>query len=281
MKLRGDILDTNSHLNITDILEIIRKVNPVKILDVNVGFGRWGILCRELLERDSFGNVRRPDLWNIKIDGIEKLEGNNLHNYHDVFYDNIYRQDIYGFLKSHVSLYDLTIFSEILECTSKETAIEMISNSMEISRFILIYVKLGDHNESHIVRDKIFSIWEEDDFSNYKMINKIILNDRNGNRYGIFLLECDTTKRIYNKNVVIYGIDDYFNLSVKPFINENNVICFMEENIFRQGLFFMDKMIYTIRGVKRIKDDFVIIIASVFYREIKRKLEAAHLYNFI
>ena len=55
----------------------------------------------------------------------------------------------------------------------------------------------------------------------------------------------------------------------------------MEENVFKQGLFFMGKMIYTIKGVKKIKDDFVIIIASVFYREIKRKLEAAHLYNFI
>lgn len=274
-------METQSHLNITDVLEIIRKIDPVKILDVNVGFGRWGILCRELLERDSFGNVRRPDFWNIKIDGIEKLEGNHLHNYHDVFYDNIYRQDIYGFLKSHVSLYDLTIFSEILECTAKEIAIDMITNAMDISRFILVYVRLGNHNENHIIKDKILSTWEEEDFSNYNVINKIILRDRSGNRYGIFLLECGITKRIYNKNVVIYGIDDYFDLSVRPFINENNIICFIEENIFKQGLFFMNKMIYTIRGVKKIKDDFLIIIASVFYREIKRKLEAAHLYNFI
>ena len=274
-------MDTYSHLNITDILEIIRKVNPIKILDVNVGFGRWGILCRELLERDNNGKVSRPDLWNIKIDGVENIDTNYLHNYHDIFYDNIYRQNIHGFLKTHVSLYDLTIFSNILECTPKEIAIDMINNAMEISRFILIYVKLGNHSDNFTADNEVMSIWDEQDFLKYFIINKIILNDRQGNKYGIFLLECDTIKRIYNRNVVIYGIDDYFDLSVKPFINENNIICFMEENVFKQGLFFMGKMIYTIKGVKKIKDDFVIIIASVFYREIKRKLEAAHLYNFI
>lgn len=274
-------MDTYSHLNITDILEIIRKVNPIKILDVNVRFGRWGILCRELLERDNNGKVRRPDLWNIKIDGVENIDTNYLHNYHDIFYDNIYRQNIHGFLKTHVSLYDLTIFSNILECTPKEIAIDMINNAMEISRFILIYVKLGNHSDNFTADNEVMSIWDEQDFLKYFIINKIILNDRQGNKYGIFLLECDTIKRIYNRNVVIYGIDDYFDLSVKPFINENNIICFMEENVFKQGLFFMGKMIYTIKGVKKIKDDFVIIIASVFYREIKRKLEAAHLYNFI
>ena len=274
-------MDTYSHLNITDILEIIRKVNPIKILDVNVGFGRWGILCRELLERDNNGKVRRPDLWNIKIDGVENIDTNYLHNYHDIFYDNIYRQNIHGFLKTHVSLYDLTIFSNILECTPKEIAIDMINNAMEISRFILIYVKLGNHSDNFTADNEVMSIWDEQDFLKYFIINKIILNDRQGNKYGIFLLECDTIKRIYNRNVVIYGVDDYFDFCVKPFINENNIICFMEENVFKQGLFFMGKMIYTIKGVKKIKDDFVIIIASVFYREIKRKLEAAHLYNFI
>lgn len=274
-------MDTYSHLNITDILEIIRKVNPIKILDVNIGFGRWGILCRELLERDNNGKVRRPDLWNIKIDGVENIDTNYLHNYHDIFYDNIYRQNIHGFLKTHMSLYDLTIFSNILECTPKEIAIDMINNAIEISRFILIYVKLGNHGDNFTTDNEVMSIWDEQDFLKYSIINKIILNDRQGNKYGIFLLECDTIKRIYNRNVVIYGIDDYFDLSVKPFINENNIICFMEENVFKQGLFFMGKMIYTIKGVKKIKDDFVIIIASVFYREIKRKLEAAHLYNFI
>lgn len=274
-------MENCSHLNITDILEIIRKVNPVKILDVNVGFGRWGILCRELLERDNNGKIKKPDLWNLKIDGVENIDTIYLHTYHDIFYDNIYRQNISGFLKQHVSLYDLTIFTDILEENNKDISMEMIENAMEISRFILIYVKLGNH-ENNVLEENINnSIWNEEDFEKYTIVNKIILNDRNGNKYGIFLMECDTIKRIYNKNVVIYGIDDYYNMCVKPFVNEKNIICFMEDNIFKQGLFFMNKMVYTIKGVKKIKDDFIIIIASVFYRDIKRKLEASSLYNFI
>ncbi len=267
-----------SHLNITDILEIIRKINPVKILDVNVGFGRWGILCRELLERDNQGKIRRPDLWNLKIDGVEHIESTYLQSYHDIFYDNIYRQDINGFLENHIDLYDLTIFSDILENTDKVKAFSMINNAMEISRFILVYVKLGDHNTNDLER---VSVWTQEDFMNYSLVNNIILNDRYGNKYGIFLIECDTVKRIYNKNVVIYGTDAYFELCVKPFVDENRIICFMEENVFKQGLFFMGKIIHTIKGVKKLKEDFIIIIASVFYRDIKRKLEAASLYNFI
>lgn len=273
-------MDTYSHLNITDVLEIIRKVNPVKVLDVNVGFGRWGILCRELLERDNNGKIKRPDLWNMKIDGVENIDTNCLHNYHDIFYDNIYRQNIQGFLKNHVALYDITIFSDVLEHVQRETARDMIKDAMDISRFILIYVRLGNHDEME-KGNQYVSKWEEKDFSNYSTVNEIILNDRYGNKYGIFLLECDTIKRIYNKKVVIYGVDDYFDLCVKPFVNEHNIICFMEDNIFKQGLFFMNKMIYTVRGVKKIKDDFIVIIASVFYRDIKRRLEAAYLYNFI
>lgn len=270
-----------SHLNITDILEIIRKVNPVKILDVNVGFGRWGILCRELLERDNQGKVRRPDLWNLKIDGIEHIESTYLQSYHDIFYDNIYRQDIVGFLHEHMDLYDLTIFSDILEKFDKSTAIDMIESAMEISRFILIYVKLGNHIGDDIKGDPSVSTWGDEDFLNYSIINKIILNDKYGNKYGIFVLECDTMKRIYNKNVVIYGTDDYFELCVKPFIDENRIICFMEENVFKQGLFHMGKIIHTVKGVKKLKEDFIIIIASIFYRDIRKKLEASGLYNFI
>ncbi len=273
-------MDTYSHLNITDVLEIIRKVDPVKILDVNVGFGRWGILCRELLERDNNGKIKRPDLWNMKIDGVENIDTNYLHTYHDIFYDNIYRQSVQNFLKNHVALYDITIFSDVLENTQKQVAVNMIRDAMDISRFILIYVRLGDHNKSELDINNI-SYWEEDDFLDYSIVSKIILSDRYGNRYGIFLLECDTIKRIHNKKVVIYGIDDYFDLCVKPFINEHNIICFMEDNVFKQGLFFMNKMIYTVRGVKKIKEDFIIIISSVFYRDIKRRLEAAYLYNFI
>ncbi len=270
-----------SHLNITDVLEIIRKVNPVKILDVNVGFGRWGILCRELLERDNIGKVRRPDLWNIKIDGIENITSSCIQTYHDIFYDNVYRQDLEGFFKNHLALYDLTIFSNVLEYRSREESIRMLSSAMEISRFILVYVKLGKHNDQYTPDERQVSIWKKEDFNGYDVVNNIILNDRYGNKYGIFLIECNTIKRIYNKNVVIYGIDDYFDLCVKPFIDENKIICFMEENVFKQGLFHMGKIIHTIKGVKKIKDDFVIIIASVFYREIRKKLEAASLYNFI
>lgn len=270
-----------THINITDMLEIIRRVNPIKILDISIDFGRWGILCRELLERDVAGMLRTPENWNLKIDGVEYIDKQTLHNYHDIFYDNIFRQNIHEFLKKHVDLYDITIFSNILEYEGKDTGISMINNAMEISRFILIYVPLDRKINGLEFENGFLSTWNEGDFSNYNVINNIILKDKEGNNYGIFLLECSSVKRIFQKNVVIYGTGDYFEYSVKPFIDNNKLICFMEENVFKQGLFFMDKMVYSIKGIKKIQDEFIIVIASIFYRDIKKKLEAAYLYNFI
>jgi len=43
-------MPTSNWQNISYNIDLIRKIKPQSILDVGVGFGRWGILLREFLE---------------------------------------------------------------------------------------------------------------------------------------------------------------------------------------------------------------------------------------
>jgi len=59
-----------SHLyQVIDIMELILFTSPESILDVGVGFGKYGFLSREYLELWD-GRGKYCD-WKIRIDGIE------------------------------------------------------------------------------------------------------------------------------------------------------------------------------------------------------------------
>src|SRR5438876_4590254 len=59
---------------IPTVIHLVRQINPRSILDVGVGFGKWGHLFREYTDINEAewdpGRYQRPN-WQIKIDGIE------------------------------------------------------------------------------------------------------------------------------------------------------------------------------------------------------------------
>ena len=61
-------MPTCHHTYISDTLDVVRKLKPRSILDVGIGFGKWGLLFREYL--DVMAGRVFPDQWQIKIDGI-------------------------------------------------------------------------------------------------------------------------------------------------------------------------------------------------------------------
>ena len=80
-----------SHFNqINEIMTIIDRVGPKKVLDIGPGFGKYGVLMREMLE---FTNPEKNYLEReIQIDCIEIFE-EYLTNLHRYIYDNIYIVD--------------------------------------------------------------------------------------------------------------------------------------------------------------------------------------------
>jgi hypothetical protein len=72
---------------LNEIVETIILVNPQTVLDVGVGFGKYGVLAREFLElRD--GRNQYHD-WQRQIDGIE-IFADYLTPLHEFVYDQPY-----------------------------------------------------------------------------------------------------------------------------------------------------------------------------------------------
>lgn len=60
-------MGTSNWQNLSYCVELIRQADPSSILDIGVGFGRWGMLCREFLDVWQ-GRVFREQ-WQTRIEG--------------------------------------------------------------------------------------------------------------------------------------------------------------------------------------------------------------------
>src|SRR5437667_436455 len=77
---------------IPTVIHLLRQLKPQSILDVGVGFGKWGHLFREYTdileaERDPARYERKN--WRVKIDGIEG-HASYLTEMHRYLYDEIH-----------------------------------------------------------------------------------------------------------------------------------------------------------------------------------------------
>jgi hypothetical protein len=55
---------------VSDIMGEIQRLSPRTVLDIGVGFGKWGVLCREILDA-RFGRCRRDQWEEVRIVGYE------------------------------------------------------------------------------------------------------------------------------------------------------------------------------------------------------------------
>lgn len=106
-----------SKLNtIEPVMSQVLKVNPTRILDVGVGFGKYGFLMREYLEIVNGGKHKRQD-WTRRIDGVEMFE-DYVMPHHMCIYDNVYIIDVEDEEKLDEVLqngYELVVMCNVLE----------------------------------------------------------------------------------------------------------------------------------------------------------------------
>lgn len=140
---------------LTQIAEIIRLLNPMSILDIGIGFGKYGVLAREYLDVNS-GHLRRED-WQRRIDGIEVFEG-YLSPLHEYIYDHIYFGDAREATKGLTARYDLILLIDVLEHFDRNQGLAFLQHLTTIGRNILVstpsgYVEqgplFGNHFEEH------------------------------------------------------------------------------------------------------------------------------------
>jgi hypothetical protein len=161
-------MPTSSYQQIPTILDIIMAIKPNKILDIGIGFGKYGFLLREYLElwdgRDVYNDFRR------QIDGIE-IFPDYITSMHKYLYNTIYIGDAIEVSSRLSCVYDIVLLIDCLEHFNREGGLLLLSKLKDKTKNILISVpnnmsqqKTSFKNEHETHRFQ----WRKEDFIGYK-----------------------------------------------------------------------------------------------------------------
>lgn len=158
-------MPSSSHHHISKMVDWIVRLQPRSVLDIGVGFGKWGFLAREYTDIAELRYGR--DEWQVRIDGIEAHEG-----YRNPVYDHIYDTVFFGDALSLVDElpdYDLAILGDVIEHFEKEDGARLLGALPARTRYILISSPTvfyqqgvpGNPYEAHK------SLWSMEDFARF------------------------------------------------------------------------------------------------------------------
>lgn len=182
-------MSTSNWQNISYNIDLVRKLNPKSILDIGVGFGRWGILFREFLEVWDSGKFKGD--WERIIDGVEIFPG-YIQDYHKYFYNNIFIDDALNYLRNNTKHYDLINFGDVIEHFSKNEGKELIKVGLKKSKYVLINIPIGKYWEQDGIDENPYeqhkSTWNLSDFSSYKYKKIKVFKDFIQRDFSVVLL---------------------------------------------------------------------------------------------
>lgn len=131
----GETMPTSHHRQISTIVEAIIFLNPQSVLDIGVGFGKYGVLCREYLElwdgREDYHTFTR------QIDGIEAFE-DYLTPVHHHIYDHIFIGKAQQIVKTLKTSYDLVLVIDVLEHLTRTEGTTIIKTLLSKHAGVLI-----------------------------------------------------------------------------------------------------------------------------------------------
>jgi hypothetical protein len=155
---------------INEILGVIISLKPRSMLDIGIGFGKFGVLAREYLELWDGRSIYND--WKCKIDGVEifKEYRNPIHDY---VYDNVYYGNVLNIIFGIPFHYDLILLVDVLEHFTKENGLKLLKFCEEMAGCVLVVTPhkvsaqkavFGNEYETHR------SQWQLEDLESFKGI---------------------------------------------------------------------------------------------------------------
>jgi len=149
------------------ILDHVIAEKPVSVLDVGIGFGKYGVLVREVLDL-PFERYDQKN-WLVKIDGIEIHPGykNPIYDYiyHNVYYNSI--QNVLPVLEN----YDVILFIDLIQNFSKEEGKKLIHELLlKTNKVLIITTPLYPHSQPYYLdnpHEQHQSRWSQIDFTDF------------------------------------------------------------------------------------------------------------------
>lgn len=193
-------MGTSNWQNIPFGIETIMAIEPRRVLDVGIGFGRWGMLIREFGEL-WFGRVARKD-WTIHIEGVEAFK-KNIDDYQSFFYDVIHENDFQKIYRNLPDSWDIVIFGDVLEHFEESVAKSILDWATSASAYVLINIPLGhDWPQEDLYEnayERHLSEWDLDDFHSHFLIRYKTFFDFQGRPFGSFILSKDDPNNLREK----------------------------------------------------------------------------------
>jgi len=129
------VVPSSSPYQLNEIAELIMLTQARSVLDVGIGFGKYGFLAREYLElwdgRNRYGD------WQRRIDGIEVFPG-YVGPLQRAIYDEIHVGDALEILPSLDHRYDLVLLIDVLEHVPEERGVALLDAARRVGRNLVV-----------------------------------------------------------------------------------------------------------------------------------------------
>jgi len=157
---------------IPTVIHLARQLQPGSILDVGIGFGKWGHLFREYTdihaaEKDPARYQRKN--WRVRIDGIEGHPAyvTPMHRY---LYNDIHRGDACVLIKN-LPRYDLIFMGDVLEHLEKSVGFRLLRDAVnQAKRAVIITTPKYETGQADLCGNELErhrSLWSAKDFNRF------------------------------------------------------------------------------------------------------------------
>lgn len=139
-------MPSSHYFQLNEIVRLIELTRPQSILDIGVGFGKYGFLAREYLELGN-GRINYGE-WKIRIDGIEAFK-KYLTPVHKFIYDQIYLGNALDILPTLKKRYDLILLVDVLEHFGYRQGMRLLAECKRQGKNMIVSVpkKIGKQKD--------------------------------------------------------------------------------------------------------------------------------------
>jgi hypothetical protein len=128
-------MPTSHSGQINTIVEIITEINPSSILDIGVGYGKYGFLSREYL--DISNNKDQYNSRRVIIHGIEGFP-EYITDLQRMIYDDIFIGDALQVVDKLEKQYDLILLMDVFEHFSYDDGLALLKKLTAKGKYVLI-----------------------------------------------------------------------------------------------------------------------------------------------
>jgi hypothetical protein len=155
-------MPTSDYTQIPDVLRVIIDTRAESVLDIGVGFGKWGPLSREYME---INRGRMPHEWRSVVHGIEIFDTyrNPIWN----VYDEVFIGDANQVLDG-LGTYDVILCCDVIEHYEKEEGRALLGRMLDHGKVVVITSPIGDSRQEAVYgnpHEEHKSVWSEADFA--------------------------------------------------------------------------------------------------------------------